>query len=98
MHLHSRIRVLIARASRTSFKKCAYSLTPGTLKAVVTVSHAHKFDTHHSLWEYAPTASTSLSYRNVKEVPVPGNCVSVVEPSTDGAEDFSNGKGGVAGI
>lgn len=37
---------------------------------------------------------TSLSYRNVKGVPVPGNRVSVVEPSTSGAED----KGGVAGI
>lgn len=65
---------------------------------MVTVSHAYKDDMFHALWEYAPTAMTSLSYRTVKEVPVPGNCVSVVEPSTNGTEDFSNDKGGVAGI
>lgn len=44
MDLHSRMRDLIARAPRTSFRKCAYSLTPGTSKAVATVSYAHRFD------------------------------------------------------
>lgn len=41
---------------------------------------------------------TSLSYFKVKGVPVPGNSVCVVVLSTRGAEDFSNDKGGVAGI
>ena len=62
------------------------------------MSHAHKLDILHALCEYAPTAMTSLSYRTVKEVPVPGKCVSVVEPSTGGTVDFSNDRGGVAGI
>lgn len=62
------------------------------------MSHAHNVNVHHSLWEYAPTAMTSLSYRSVKGVPAPGNMVSAWEPSANGAEDFSDGKGGVAGI
>lgn len=62
------------------------------------MSHAHRLDTPRPLCEYAPTAMTSLSYRTVKGVPVPGKCVSVVEPSTNGTEDPSNDKGGVAGI
>lgn len=94
MDLQSRIRALISRASRTSFRKCAYSLTPGTLKAVVMASHAHahNLNTDHSLWEYAPTAMISLSYRTVKGI-VPR--ASELEPND---AVFSDGKGGVAGI
>ena len=50
------------------------------------------------LCEYAPTAITSLSYRTVKWVPAPGNCVSAVELLTSCVEDFSDDTGCVAGI